>query len=332
VCFAATLVWLRRLPINTQASFQNSIVFFGQPRNLPLDKCHCGCKGEDIQCCWSQFVCCVCPCVFCPYVRGAIRNQVWEFSHRFSCRISFNASCSMQFEAATVGIFALTCQQRLSWHCFAFFLNTLNPCINLWLDRHTRLTSFSLTTFDHVLQVLPLVRCITGLKRVSESLPIYYWLLIVGRVKRRLYAQAIAEKKTGKWNRASQQGLSHPQPKIHVPQFIPQWALPLWTWPNIRFQASLAHPIISPGLLTLNMPIEWNNSRLLPSRQIRLVSYWDSQSSSTYHCGCPRISVNMKNNVSFYLSAINIAIEFAFKMLDCNKINGLVSFTQFNRE
>jgi hypothetical protein len=32
-----------------------------------------------VQCCWSQCLCCVAPCCFCPFVRGAIRNQVgWQ--------------------------------------------------------------------------------------------------------------------------------------------------------------------------------------------------------------------------------------------------------------
>jgi hypothetical protein len=66
----------------------------------PTDKCFCGCKGEDVQCCWSQYLCCVAPCIFCPYVRGAIRNQVHSAA---TCSKAPRASCRHLFQYAIRG-------------------------------------------------------------------------------------------------------------------------------------------------------------------------------------------------------------------------------------
>ncbi len=51
------------------------------------------------------------PCVFCPYVRGAIRNQVGRGLSALQQRFVLTHVCSTPYEGAIAGIFALICEK-----------------------------------------------------------------------------------------------------------------------------------------------------------------------------------------------------------------------------
>jgi hypothetical protein len=124
------------------------------------DKCFCGCKGQDIQCCWSQCLCCLAPCVFCPYVRGAIRGQARGTPQRQSTSC-FSRDFTVPHSRQHLWRFLLVhVREPALTHICLRAAPTASRCT-------MSIRTSALQDGFTFLQVLPAVCCPTGFKRVS---------------------------------------------------------------------------------------------------------------------------------------------------------------------